>query len=83
MPGMTEPCSLMLLLEIGMHASWYVLVRYQKSRFLGRLRLLVGGRKMTAIVCDVCEKFVTVARKDFNYFTHLEKDLCVPCKDML
>jgi hypothetical protein len=38
---------------------------------------------MTAIVCDVCEKFVTVARKDFNYFTHLEKDLCVPCKDML
>jgi hypothetical protein len=36
---------------------------------------------MTVIVCDICKKEIVGARKDLNYHTLLEKDLCVPCKD--
>ena len=38
---------------------------------------------MTAIVCDICKKAVPAARKDVNYFTILDKDLCIPCQDEL
>ena len=36
---------------------------------------------MTAIVCDVCKKAVAGARKDVNYMTILDKDLCIDCSD--
>lgn len=36
---------------------------------------------MTIIVCDICKKEIVGARKDLNYHTVLEKDLCVQCKD--
>jgi hypothetical protein len=38
---------------------------------------------MTAIVCDICKKAVPGARRDINYMTVLDKDLCVPCADQL
>jgi hypothetical protein len=38
---------------------------------------------MTAIVCDACKKAVPAARRDMNYFTILDKDLCEPCRDEL
>lgn len=38
---------------------------------------------MTAIVCDICRKAVAGARRDTNYFTILDKDLCVDCHDEL
>lgn len=38
---------------------------------------------MTAIVCDICKKPVSGARRDVNYFTMLGKDLCEPCRDEL
>ncbi len=38
---------------------------------------------MTAIVCDACKKPVQAARREFNYFTILDKDLCEPCHDQL
>ena len=38
---------------------------------------------MTAIVCDVCKKAVAGARRDVNYFTFLDKDLCEGCRDEL
>jgi hypothetical protein len=38
---------------------------------------------MTAIVCDACKKAVPGARKDENYFSLLDKDICEPCHDNL
>jgi hypothetical protein len=38
---------------------------------------------MTAIVCDSCKKPVAGARREFNYFTILDKDLCETCHDEL
>ena len=38
---------------------------------------------MTAIVCDICKKAVPSARREFNYFTILEKDVCEECHDEL
>ncbi len=38
---------------------------------------------MTAIVCDICKKAVSGARREFNYFTILDKDVCEPCHDEL
>jgi hypothetical protein len=38
---------------------------------------------MTAIVCDACKKPVAVARREINYFTILDKDLCESCHDGL
>ena len=38
---------------------------------------------MTAIVCDSCKKPVPGARREVNYFTILDKDLCEPCRDEL
>jgi hypothetical protein len=34
---------------------------------------------MTLISCDVCKKNIPGARKDVNYVTILDKDLCMPC----
>jgi hypothetical protein len=38
---------------------------------------------MTAIVCDICKKAVSAARRDINYWTVLDKDLCETCRDEL
>ena len=38
---------------------------------------------MTAIVCDICKKPVPGARRDLNYFTILDKDICESCHDEL
>ncbi len=38
---------------------------------------------MTAIVCDACKKPVPAARREVNYFTVLDKDLCESCHDGL
>jgi len=38
---------------------------------------------MTAIVCDICKKAVPAARREFNYFTILDKDVCEECHDEL
>ncbi len=38
---------------------------------------------MTAIVCDSCKKPVAGARREVNYFTILDKDLCEGCHDEL
>ncbi len=38
---------------------------------------------MTAIFCDVCKKEVPGARKDINYVTILDKDLCLSCEEKL
>ncbi len=38
---------------------------------------------MTSIVCDACKKAVKDGRRDWNYFTILDKDLCEPCHDEL
>ena len=38
---------------------------------------------MTAIVCDICKKAVGAARRDVNYFTILDKDVCEACHDEL
>ncbi len=38
---------------------------------------------MTAIVCDMCGKPVPGARREFNYFTILDKDICEACHDEL
>jgi hypothetical protein len=38
---------------------------------------------MTAIVCDICKKAVPAARREFNYFTILDKDICEECHDEL
>jgi hypothetical protein len=38
---------------------------------------------MTAIVCDICKKPVPGARRDLNYFTILDKDICESCHDGL
>jgi hypothetical protein len=38
---------------------------------------------MTAIVCDICKKAVGGARRDINYFTILDKDICEACHDEL
>jgi hypothetical protein len=38
---------------------------------------------MTAIFCDICKKEVPGARKDVNYVTVLEKDLCLSCEERL
>jgi non-ribosomal peptide synthetase component E (peptide arylation enzyme) len=38
---------------------------------------------MTAIVCDACGKPVTGARREVNYFTILDKDICEACHDEL
>jgi hypothetical protein len=38
---------------------------------------------MTAIVCDICKKAVPGARRDLNYVTILDKDICVDCHDEL
>jgi hypothetical protein len=36
---------------------------------------------MTAIVCDICKKGIPGARKDVNYVTVLDRDLCIDCHD--
>ena len=38
---------------------------------------------MTAIVCDVCRKAVAGARREVNYVTVLDKDVCSPCQEEL
>ena len=38
---------------------------------------------MTAIFCDSCKQEVTGARRDVNYVTVLEKDLCLSCEEKL
>jgi|WetSurMetagenome_2_1015567.scaffolds.fasta_scaffold1020014_1 hypothetical protein len=38
---------------------------------------------MTSISCDVCKKHISGARKDVNYVTILDKDICMPCSDKL
>jgi hypothetical protein len=38
---------------------------------------------MTAIFCDICKKEVPGARKDVNYVTVLDKDLCLSCEEKL
>jgi hypothetical protein len=38
---------------------------------------------MTSIVCDGCRKEVQEARKDVNYVTMLDKDLCLNCEEKL
>jgi len=38
---------------------------------------------MTAIVCDICKKPVPGARREINYFTILDKDICEGCHDGL
>lgn len=38
---------------------------------------------MTAIFCDVCKKEVAGARKDINYVSILDKDLCMSCEEKL
>jgi hypothetical protein len=38
---------------------------------------------MTAIFCDSCKKEVPGARKDINYVTVLDKDLCLSCEERL
>jgi hypothetical protein len=38
---------------------------------------------MTAIVCDICKKAVPAARRELNYFTILDKDICEACHDEL
>jgi len=38
---------------------------------------------MTAIVCDICKKAVPAARRELNYFTILDKDVCEACHDEL
>jgi hypothetical protein len=34
---------------------------------------------MTIIVCDICKKEIVGARRDLNYVTLLEKDICTQC----
>jgi hypothetical protein len=38
---------------------------------------------MTSISCDACKKHISEARKDVNYITILDKDLCMSCSDKL
>jgi hypothetical protein len=38
---------------------------------------------MTAIVCDVCKKAISGARKDVNYSVFLDREVCEPCTDQL
>ncbi|HEY9593815.1 MAG TPA: hypothetical protein VHE79_05015 [Spirochaetia bacterium] len=38
---------------------------------------------MTVIVCDICKKAVPAGRRDINYTTVLDKNLCIPCTDEL
>ncbi len=38
---------------------------------------------MTDIVCDVCGTSVPDARKDWNYVTLMDKDLCLDCEEKL
>jgi len=38
---------------------------------------------MTAIVCDICKKAVSAARKDVSYIVMLDKDICMSCSDAL
>jgi hypothetical protein len=38
---------------------------------------------MTVIYCDVCKKEIPDARKDINYVTYLDKDLCQTCEEKL
>ena len=38
---------------------------------------------MTSISCDACKKHISGARKDVNYVTVLDKDLCMSCSDKL
>jgi hypothetical protein len=38
---------------------------------------------MTDIICDVCRKPVAEARKDWNYVTLMDKDLCLDCEEKL
>jgi hypothetical protein len=38
---------------------------------------------MTAIVCDICKKAVPAARREHNYYTILDKDICEACHDEL
>ena len=38
---------------------------------------------MTVISCDACKKHISGARKDVNYVTVLDKDLCMSCSDKL
>ncbi len=38
---------------------------------------------MTVIYCDVCKKEISEARKDINYVTYLDKDLCLTCEEKL
>ncbi len=38
---------------------------------------------MTSIICDGCRKEVPGARKDINYVTVLDKDLCLSCEEKL
>ena len=38
---------------------------------------------MTSIICDGCHKEVQEARKDYNFVTLLDKDLCLNCEEKL
>jgi hypothetical protein len=38
---------------------------------------------MTSISCDACKKHISEARKDVNYVTILDKDVCVSCNEKL
>jgi hypothetical protein len=38
---------------------------------------------MTSISCDACKKHISGARKDVNYITILDKDICMPCSEKL
>jgi hypothetical protein len=38
---------------------------------------------MTVISCDACKKHISGARKDVNYVTILDKDICMPCSEKL
>jgi hypothetical protein len=40
-------------------------------------------RDMTDIICDACKKPVPGARRDYNYVTFMDKDLCLSCEEKL
>lgn len=38
---------------------------------------------MISVICDSCKKPIPNAQRERNYFTILDKNLCVPCNDKI
>ncbi len=38
---------------------------------------------MVSVICDACKKPVPDARREINYFSILDKNLCYTCKEKL